>query len=159
MNTGVSVALVTVLSVAVAACGVAEPGTDPDTESLLEVRLASLDSVRGFHSVMFEGEVLYLAPEPVLSDADWLSVQPVVRENAVILSVQCTDEAANRMRIVTQEHIDKPVATLWRSEVRTVAIVRNAVSCSPATIALPFKEGEAETIAETVRQRWPAENE
>ena len=129
--------------------------------AVLELRLVLPEPTAQSVSADFGGKALYLAPEPVVSDSDFITVQaigqrePGGRQN-IILTVECTPEADERMRSISGRNIDERIAVLFDGVVRSAPVVKSAVGCSSGNaVSLPAADGEAERIVERVRSRWP----
>ena len=127
---------------------------------LLELRLVLPEPTDQSVRAAFGGEILYLAPEPVVSDSDFITVQAIGQRDSsgrqnMILRIECTPEANERMRSISGRSVNERIVVLFDGVVQSAPIVRDAVGCSSGTVSLPAADGEAERIVERVRSRWP----
>jgi preprotein translocase subunit SecD len=128
--------------------------------AVLEIRLVLPEPTDQSVRAAFGGEILYLAPEPVVSDSDFITVQAIDQRDSsgrqnMILRVECLPEADERMRSISGRNVDGRMAVLFDGVVRSASIVNSAVGCSSGAVSLPAADGEAERIVERVRSRWP----
>lgn len=152
-----------VLLFPVLACATSPMHASPSEASsapLLEVRLVLAESAEDGFPAEFEGEVLKLAHEPVISDPDFVTVrasigQDPTGQDVLHLNVECTVEADARMRSISGQHVNRRMAILFDGEVRSAPVVRSAIGCSRITMGFPTSGGEAQRLAERVRTRWP----
>lgn len=155
-------ALALIVVVALVGCGsdVREAASDPENGPILEMRLAHYEPATGLDRVEHGGEQLYVESDPVVTDADFETVQPDIRADHVLLNTTLTSDAAFRLESATAEHIGKPMAIFWDSELISAPVVQDAIGRSGnATIVLDATAEEAESIVGEVRRRWPAEQE
>lgn len=94
------------------ACG--GPSRQPSLSPapLLELRLAYPEPGEGRERHTLDGEVLYLAPEPIASDPDLIVVRSDVApigdgRSRVTLDLRCTFEAQDRMLRASREHMQQ----------------------------------------------------
>lgn len=130
---------------------------------LIEFRLAYAEPAPDRVQVDHAGDPLFLAPEPTISDADFLRVRPWASPDwpeGVLFSARCTPEADRRKREATAGHVGGLIAILWQSRVRHVTVVRGEAGCAPRLLfGLMARDGsEVERIMEAVVERWPDED-
>lgn len=153
-------ALALMVAAALAGCGAetSETASDQENGPLLEVRLAHYEPAPDLDRMELDGEELYLESDPVITDSDFETVRADIREDHVLLHTTLTSDAAFRLESATVEHIGKPMAVFWDSELKSAPVVQDAIGSSgQATISLEATTEEAESIAADVERRWPAE--
>jgi beta-lactamase class D len=154
----------TLVAIVLAACGVPAAETShalrapgADSSPLIEARLVHDSSAPRLVAAEYRGETLYLDPQPVFSDPDFLAVHASVRPGQVVIDLRCRPEGDERTRSVTAAAIGRRMAILWDSEVRGAPTVRSAVGCTGTQIGFDAPAHEADQVAATVRARWPAQ--
>jgi hypothetical protein len=128
---------------------------------LLELRLAYTEPGPDLVQVDLAGDPLFLAPEPLVSDADIVHVQAMWDADApeeILLIVRCTLAASDQLERATSQHLGEPVAILWQSDLRAATVVRSFVGCERAAIGFDLRdEAEGEEIEALVREWWTGE--
>jgi hypothetical protein len=128
---------------------------------LLELRLAYTEPGPDLVQVDLAGDPLFLAPEPLVSDADFVHVRAMWDADApeeILLIVRCTLAASYQLEQATSQHLDEPVAILWQSHLRVAPVVRTFVGCERAAMGFDLRdEAEGVEIEALVRQRWPGD--
>ena len=125
-----------------------------ESSNLIEIRLVKEESDSALMPVEFEGAVIYLHPEPLLSDEDLARVEPFVRPGQLILRLELTSAAGERMFSRTSAEVGNYLALIVDGEVRSAPVIRDAVR-GPAEMVIPVSAEEAARLSELVRARWP----
>jgi preprotein translocase subunit SecD len=131
--------------------------TTPDTSEaspLIEFRAVSDAPAVALVERTYAGEILYLEPQPLISDPDLLAVRPDVRGDRLIFSFDLTPEGERRLRLNTEQIIGGRIALLLESQVVNVFVVRSPLG--PRGVAegkLP--RAEANRLALRIRALWP----
>jgi preprotein translocase subunit SecD len=102
----------------------------------------------------FDGEILYLESDAVITDSDLRNVRASSRGDRLLVELELTPAAARQVQAVTRLHVGKRMAFLVDSEVRSAPVIASAVS-SPLQAAIEVGESEQERILERIRARWP----
>lgn len=139
------------------ACGNEPEGGEPAPAPLIEFRLVHDAPAPGLDLAEYRGDTLYLDHRPLISDSDLRAVRPFVRDTQLLLDIRLTAEAAHRLFTFTGQHLGKRMALLLESQVRSAAVIHDAVGRGdgPLHAALDLDEAEANRLADAVRARWP----
>ena len=140
-------ALATTLIACVGACS-----DEPDP--LIEFRLVRQDSAPGLERVELDGEVFYLEPASVISDADLSDVLASPQGDRLMLLLEIAPAASERMTRTTRENIGRRMAFLLDSHVRSAPIITDSVG-SPLRTVVEVDGPERERLMERIRERWP----
>lgn len=121
---------------------------------LLELRVAHEEPGPGRLRVEHNGEVLYLAPEPVIIDRDIVAASARSGEDYVLLDVALRPTSAARLRDVTQNAVGSRMVILFESTIAVAYTIQSALGMSPE-MQLQVPVRNPERAAELVRSRWP----
>jgi hypothetical protein len=141
------------LIAALAACEATpgRPEAPPITEPLIELRVAHDDPGPRRSLAEYEGETIYLEPEPVLTDPDFDGISASVRTDRVALVLCVKPEALGRLR--SRAGGGSRLALVIDARVRASPLVRD--SGGPRIRAeIDMPRAEAERLAERVGARW-----
>jgi preprotein translocase subunit SecD len=143
-------------AVAVIGCADVSQTTEAGIESgrLIEFRLVREVAAPNLIAVEYDGALMYLDPEPLLSDEDLTRVEPDVRPGQLILRLEMTPSAGERIFSRTADEVGSRLAVVVDGEVRSAPVVRDAVR-GPATVVISASAEEAARLSELVRARWP----
>lgn len=149
--------MMTTAVVLLGACtaGTGIPNANPQGSPLIELRLVRDQPGPGLRPVEFEGNTLYLEPEPLITDRDLERVDPYVRPGQLFLRLRLTAAAAERMLAATAAEIGTPLAIIIDSEVRSAPVIRTGIGGPGSAMTVPVSEEEADRLAALVRARWP----
>lgn len=127
-------------------------GPQPFAGALFEYRLIYSEPGEGRIKAELDGAVLYLDPNPVITEADLTEVRPNITREGLILSVDMTPTAAARLRQVTGKNIGRRMALVFDSQVVSAPTIQSAVG-GFAFVKVPVADPDA--AATLVRKRWP----
>ena len=100
-------------------------------ELSIEFRRASFEQQEGWKaSKMKDGEKeIFLHPQAEidLSDVEKMSVDYKERFNAWLVSIQLTEQGGQKMRTITREHLNKPLAILVDREIISAPVIRSEI--------------------------------
>lgn len=122
---------------------------------LFELRLVHDDPAPDRVPAEFDGDVVYLDAEPLISDVDLERVRSAIRPGKLLLRIECSPESAYRFETIMRQNIGRRVAVLFDSRIRSAPVVRAAVTCAGIDVGISATPEEAEQFAAMVRQRWP----
>ena len=144
------------ISLTMIGCADVSRTTEGGIESghLIELRLVREEEGPDLIAVVYDGAVTYLDPEPLLSDEDLTRVEPVVRPGQLILRVELTPSAGERMFSRTADEVGSRLAIIVDGKVRSAPVIRDAVK-GPAEMVISASAEEAAKLSELVRARWP----
>ena len=129
----------------------------------LELRLAEGSPAPGLvpAAVYGQGKTVYLHPEPELSNTDIVRVEAVKTRigKGLILQIWLTRAGAARIKEATSRHIGDSLAVLIDTVVMAVPVIQQAIGSDPELpidIGVPLEPKEAQQLAASVSQTWPA---
>jgi preprotein translocase subunit SecD len=108
-----------------------------------------------------QGKTVYLHPEPELSNTDIVRVEAVKTRigKGLILQIWLTRAGAARIKEATTRHIGDSLAVLIDTVVMAVPVIQQAIGSDPELpidIGVPLEPKEAQQLAASVSQTWPA---
>ena len=150
----VSIAVTSIVAAGCASTAGNSPGAGPQpfAGALFEYRLIYSEPGEGRIKAELDGAVLYLDPNPVITEADLTEVRPNITREGLILSVDMTPTAAARLRQVTGKNIGRRMALVFDSQVVSAPTIQSAVG-GFAFVKVPVADPDA--AATLVRKRWP----
>lgn len=123
--------------------------------NLIEFRLAHDTPAAGRESVDLDGETLYLESAPIVSDDDFLSVRPDVRESGLLLAIEMLPDAAARLGALTAAHAGERMALVVDARVRSAPPIVSAGGSPRMQVALDVPKRDIDRIVSLIRARWP----
>ncbi len=109
-----------------------------------------------------QGKTVYLHPDAQLSNTDIVRVEAVKTRigKGLILQIWLTRAGASRLKQATGRHIGDSLAVLIDSVVMAVPVIQQAIGSRdpklPIDIGVPLEPKEAQQLAASVSQTWPA---
>ena len=125
---------------------------------IIDMRLASLEPGAGFPIARRVGEqVVYMSATSVVADQDITKAEPEVRPSGLIARIFLSEQAAARLREVTQANIGKYLAILVSGELSdTPPIIQGSVPRGDnALVSVPLPRDAAEILRARIAARWP----
>jgi len=136
-------------------CGGSPDSDDPDSVgALIELTLVREGPGPGRQAVEYAGEPTYLESEPVVSDPDFMHVEPVLRSGELALEFELWPEAGDRLLSVSRASIGESLAIVVDSELRSVSVILDALG-PRGRMSIDATPEEGAELAEKVRSRWP----
>lgn len=122
---------------------------------LFELRVVHDDPAPDRVPAEFDGDVVHLDAEPLVSDVHLERVRSAVRPGRFLLHIECSPQSAHRFDAIMRQNIGRRVGVLFDSRIRSAPVVRAAVTCAGLDVSFSASPDEAEEFAAMVRQRWP----
>jgi len=135
-----------------------EVADKPDAKPAVkfEIRRAEKEKAEGLTEAMVEGtkEKVYLHKTAELTNEDIADAQ-AAEDNSMMpaVSITLTRKGAEKMKKLTEGHLDKPIAILVDGKVISAPVVRSAVPGPKAMIAGRFTKEEAEKLAQAIKAK------
>jgi preprotein translocase subunit SecD len=136
----------------VASCGELTPVME-DSGHFLEFRSVSTEPRPGFERFTLNDEVVYLDPQPVLTDQHVASLEPTVRDDGLLLELNLTEAGKARFSDYTRQNTGTRLALVLDSEVRSAPVIASEIQ-SPLQIKLTLNPSARDELAAQIRARW-----
>ena len=130
---------------------------NPKVESpaLIEFRRASFKEMQDWKESELRGgdRKIWVHPQAEVSDADLQSMKVIYKErfDAWMVSIKFSEEGAQKMRVLTKEIRNQPLAILLNGKVFSAPVVREQLSSRVMISGL--SEKEAKSLVESFQQR------
>ena len=136
----------------------AAPPRQAATAPFFALRLAFSDSAAGRERAQHGDLAVFMAPDPLLSDRDVLSLSPETSaEGELILDLHYRPESAERLALQSTKYVGNYVVLTLDSRVwNVVPIVSESWGkLGRMVIASTITGADAVRISEQIRSRWP----
>lgn len=123
----------------------------------IALRLVAREFASGAERAAHGDSIVYLAPPPLLSDADLVRVTAVPRAGEPLtIRVHCRPAACQRLADLTANSVGRSLALVIDSRVRDVVPIMSAVGAGGSLLIQTGATGaDADRIVQEIRRRWP----
>jgi hypothetical protein len=152
---------VAVMTAVVASVAVGQPALEPPSPPIIELRLASDKLAPGFdvRRDIGHGEqpnVFFLAPDPVVSDADVVRARARRAPDGLVVELEVSDAAAARLRETTATHVGRYLAVLANGRLAAASSIMQSVPTrNTMNVGLSLPPAAADSVRSRVAARWP----
>jgi preprotein translocase subunit SecD len=135
-----------------ASCGDSTPLRE-DSTPFLAFRPVSIEPQPGFERFTLNDEIVYLDPQPVLTDEDVTLLESTVRDDGLLLELHLTDAARARLSDYTRQNMGTRLALVLDAEIRSAPVIASEIQ-SPLQAKLNMDQSAGEELAAQIRARW-----
>jgi hypothetical protein len=145
---------IVLVCIALAGCVSPRSSSPEPTDALLEMRVAYSQPGPDRVQAEYEDSVIYIG-RALVSDSDFVSVDPLIRDSGLVLAVEISTQAADRLTRGIIENAAVRVAIFLDNKMVSAPVIRTTSIQRQFVMGLPMAQADAERLARRLSQRWP----
>ena len=128
----------------------------PGGMSLIELRTVHATSEPHLQSLDFQGKMISVQPEPILTDRDLRNVETRIEAGRLAVMLDVDPAAALRLSKTTAAHVGQRLGVIIHGQLRALLPIRGAIGSpgQPLYLFIEMPTADARAAAAAIQQRW-----